>query len=182
VLKKLGYAIPHLEKYDEIEKYLRDYIYLVESNIKRWNSSKLVDTGEKLLAWHQADYISTILTTGLYAFHLNRWLPYYNDSSLMIIDGEEMFQDPGSVIEKVQEFLRIPRLILRQDFEKDPSTGYYCYRDWKIGKLQCLPDSKTRTRGGKKKLNPKTYDLLRKFYANANEDLFRLIGRRLKWS
>lgn len=91
--------------------------------------------------------------------------------------------DPGTVIEQTQDFLEIPRLILREDFVRDPNTGFYCYRSWRGNReLSCLSESKTRTRRNDvTKPTNETLDLLRELYESHQERLEKLLGRTFPW-
>ena len=67
-----------------------------------------------------------ILTIGLYYYHIQRWFRVFNNSNLMIINGEDFLQNPGPIIERIQEFLNLPKLILKEDFVKNPKIGFFC--------------------------------------------------------
>ena len=118
-------------------------------------------------------------TSGFYALHLYRWLMFFHQSNLMIINGEDLFKDPGPIIEKVQDFLEVPRLLLRGDFVKDPKTGIYCIKN--IGKnnaLQCLPSAKYNE---KDLLHFEIKKRLDSIYASYNEAFFKMISKRFNW-
>ena len=47
------------------------------------------------------------LIPGRYAQHLERWLSYFPSQQLLIMDGEELRNDPVSVMNRLQLFLQI---------------------------------------------------------------------------
>ncbi|KAL0203953.1 hypothetical protein M9458_001971, partial [Cirrhinus mrigala] len=47
------------------------------------------------------------LVPGLYATHLERWLTYYPPNQLMIIDGQQLRNDPAKVMDELQKFLGV---------------------------------------------------------------------------
>lgn len=47
------------------------------------------------------------LNPGMYAKHIERWLDYFPASQLIIIDGEELRNDPVYIMNDLQKFLEI---------------------------------------------------------------------------
>ena len=47
------------------------------------------------------------LGPGLYAQHLYRWLDYYAPKQLLILDGEQLKNNPITIMDKVQHFLHV---------------------------------------------------------------------------
>lgn len=94
----------------------------------------------------------------------------------------------------MQEFLGIPKFIIKEDFEKNPENGFYCLRPTVVVNsqlyklpLQCLTDlgnNKGRTRSKKSHVvkNETITELLRIFYKPFNEKLQTILGRKLSWS
>ena len=98
-----------------------------------------------------------------------------------MVDGDEMLVDPGAVIEKVQDFLGLPKLLLREDYVRDPATGFFCYKDHVTLQLDCLPQGKVRTRNGKVKTLPSTVTKLNQFFKPHIARLEKMLGREFKW-
>ena len=142
------------------------------------------------------DLSPLMITTGLYFFHMKRWMKHFNQGNLLIIDGERFLRDPGSIIEEVQDFLRLPKLIWKEDFAINPQTGYFCYLKitkeyWMqqiseyavLDSLQCLNDT-TKGRTRKKshdELSESTLVQLRNFYKPYNDQFFNLISKKFDW-
>ena len=47
------------------------------------------------------------LSPGRYQQHLTRWLQWFRPTSLHMVDGEMLQQDPAAVLESVQRFLKV---------------------------------------------------------------------------
>ena len=115
----------------------------------------------------------------------------------MIIDGDDFIKNPGEIIEQVEDFIRIPKLIWKEDFVKNPKTGFFCYRrftetymnkslvmseDEMVATLSCLHgENKGRTRMGRHKPNNNTMNQLREFYRPYNKAFFNLVGKNYSW-
>nr|XP_009858508.1 heparan sulfate glucosamine 3-O-sulfotransferase 1 isoform X1 [Ciona intestinalis] len=181
------YNISHhwsgIHQFQTIHDYLKKYLPKVTSSFVPYNETRAPGDTLRVLQHHSSDYMSTLLTTGFYALHLKRWLKYYNDSDMMVVDGSELFNDPGGVMERVQDFIDIPKVLFREDYVRDSKTGFFCYKEWNNnGRLNCLPSNKQRTRSKTSTSNPfpeETLQHLKDFYKTHNEALFKLLGRRL---
>lgn len=93
----------------------------------------------------------------------------------------------------MQDFLGIPKLLLKGDFVRHPQTNFFCMRPWwkpaynftaeklKLPRWEkdivCLSSTKGRTRLKKIGFNFESYGYkLRDLYYSTNEDLNRTIG------
>jgi Sulfotransferase domain len=108
-----------------------------------------------------ADYVSLPLlhysyrSRGLYAEQLQRWLMLVPKDRLLVLQAEQLFADPASVMEKTLSFLRLrPHRV-----ERYPVKNARRYESM---------DSKVRT------------DLSR-FYREPNDRLYELLGSRFAW-
>ncbi|CAK8684810.1 unnamed protein product [Clavelina lepadiformis] len=181
VYKKRG-KHPKIKYFQNADEYVAKYLPIVNRYIGKWDEKEALAKSQQLLYYHKTDFLTGIITTGLYALHLKRWFQHYDQSNLMVIDGEDLFNDPGSVVEDVQEFVGLPKVLLKEDYVRDPETGFFCYKDWTNNdNLVCLKGPKQRTRNGNKSLNHVSISELKYFYESHNEALFSMIGRRLKW-
>ena len=160
-----------------------DFYYpIVKENVPPWNESTAHSSLEKILSLHKKDFLSTVLTEGFYAVHYLRWAKLYNSSQLMVIDANEMLINPGEIMERVQDFVNLPKLLLKEDYVADPNNpGYFCYKDWQTEKLDCLPKAKQRTRNKLISISNTTSAKLKSLYSSHNEALFNVLGRRFQW-
>ncbi|CBY33618.1 unnamed protein product [Oikopleura dioica] len=93
----------------------------------------------------QFDLVERILSDGFYAtFHL-RWLQYFNRKQLLVIDGTELLEKPWRALEKIQDFLKIDKLITRKNFVLS-KEGLQCFRERvKDTEHWCVGGDKGRT-------------------------------------
>ena len=152
---------------------------------------------QKQLSSHykKKDLAPLPIMTGLYFIHVQRWLKAFNRTNLMIVDGERFLADPGAVVEEMQGFLGLPKLVWKEDFVKNQETGFFCFRkltpdylDKKLsGKafaesLKCLTKAKGRTRQKAGEQPNKSVLLkLKQFYQPYNKQFFKLIGEEFDW-
>lgn len=168
-------------RYPTVEHFLKIYMPRY-SKLRTYTSEEdILKLRERIMEYHKWDYPSTILTTGFYALHMSRWLEYYNSSNLFIVNGDDLMSQPGKVIEKVQDFLDIPKLLFEDDYVKDPETGFYCFLNPFNQENSCMIKEKMRTRNGKTKTNEETMRQLKAFYKEPNELLYKMIGQRFDW-
>ena len=177
-------------KYGDIETFLHAFIPFLRSEVgeykQEWSD---IDTAHKLydlLSIQQRQFMSSIFTKSFYALHLSRWLRSFGRDSILIMDVQDVHNDPGMVIEKVQDFFEIPKLLLKTDYTRNSSTGTVCYKHWKNqtgGTFDCISNSfynRTTTElsseNGEKLLNS-----LKNLYQSHNEALFNALGRRFSW-
>lgn len=96
----------------------------------------------------------------------------------------------------MQEFLGIPKFLLKEDFVRNQDTGFYCVNPtvvvdsslYNLGIHQCVDDvekgkGKTRGRNSEERFTQsrKTLKKLKDFFLPYNEKLFQLLGRKFNW-
>lgn len=109
--------------------------------------------------------------------------------------------NPGELVEKELDFLKLPKLINRNDFIKNTQNGLFCMNRWwhklydkplkTIGEtavrlqngtlLFCLGRHKGRTRNGALFMHEGTRHLLHEFYTPHNQRLYEMLGRDFGW-
>ena len=134
---------------------------------------------DELVAIHSQ--MNHILTSGFYEHHMYRWLRAFDRSQILVVDGDDMMRDLGGVVEQVQEFLKLPKLLLREDFVRDPDTGFFCYRNHRTLQLKCLKPDKMRTRNSGVQPSSSTTKILTAFYKNHVMRLEKMLDRKFKW-
>nr|XP_039261439.1 heparan sulfate glucosamine 3-O-sulfotransferase 5-like isoform X2 [Styela clava] len=136
---------------------------------------------------------------GIYAYFIRRWLKVFPPENFLILNGEDFLTDPGSVLEKVQEYLNVPKVFLKNDFIKHPKTGLFCLRPWWNetynfrseliphssweNQLYCAENTKGRTRSIIKKydFDVGSFEKLKKFYDPYNRYLYNILGKTFDW-
>ncbi|XP_062991680.1 bifunctional heparan sulfate N-deacetylase/N-sulfotransferase 3 [Elgaria multicarinata webbii] len=84
------------------------------------------------------------LVPGWYATHIERWLTYFPPYQLLIIDGQQLRNDPAIVMDEVQKFLGVtPHYNYSEALTFDSHKGFWCQL-LEEGKTKCLGKSKGR--------------------------------------
>lgn len=114
------------------------------------------------------------LNPGMYAQNLDHWLNYFPPQQLMIIDGEELKADPVSVMNQVQQFLKIkPFYDYSEHLRYDPKKGFFCQITQR-NSTKCLGRSKGRHYAP---MDPRAEKFLKAFYLSHNVALSKLLAR-----
>ena len=114
---------------------------------------------------------SRCLQPGEYAEHLERWLQHYKPSSIVIIDGIQLRNDPVTVMNNIQEDLDIsPSHDYNNSLLYDSKKGFYCMKV--KGKKKCLGKGKGRKYPPMDEISSKW---LLDYYRESNESLERLL-------
>lgn len=75
----------------------------------------------------QRELRNRCLNPSIYAQHLERWLDYFPPSQLLILDGQEVKEDPPLVMDKLQKFIEIhPYVDYRRLLRYDSKKKFYC--------------------------------------------------------
>ncbi|XP_077976289.1 heparan sulfate glucosamine 3-O-sulfotransferase 6-like [Styela clava] len=176
-------------EFETFDSYLDFYL-------DRVNRSTSLNTSTTLynhMSNYYKDHAATLLTTGFYSVFLPRWTELFNSSRLMVISGEDILNNPGVQMERIQDFLGIPKLLREGDFVKNPSNGFFCVRPWWKNynftaetnsvagweeNLSCLSKTKGRTRhkDGGMDANIKHVARLKALFEPFNEELYQMTG------
>ncbi|KAH9490431.1 Heparan sulfate glucosamine 3-O-sulfotransferase 5 [Bulinus truncatus] len=115
---------------------------------------------------------------GVYVKYIKMWLKVFPRSQLHIIESSQFITDPASEIQKLEQFLGIPRMITDKNFYYNQSKGFYCMRPFHTDAIICLSSGKGIPHP---KINPIFEKLLYAYYSPHNEELFKLLGRKYDW-
>ncbi|CAE1327480.1 NDST2 [Acanthosepion pharaonis] len=75
----------------------------------------------------QRELRNRCLNPSIYAQHLERWLDYFPPSQLLILDGQEVKEDPPLVMDKLQKFIEVhPYVDYRRLLRYDSKKKFYC--------------------------------------------------------
>ncbi|XP_076458930.1 bifunctional heparan sulfate N-deacetylase/N-sulfotransferase-like [Babylonia areolata] len=137
-------------------------------------SFNVVLTADERMPRQLRDLRAHCLDPGLYYQNLMNWLDYFPARQLLIIDGEELRNNPIHVMHKLQQFLHIqPYFDYSQHLRFDPHKGFFC---------QVLSDSRNKCLGrGKGRLydpmDEASATYLRHFYRKHNVNLSKLLTK-----
>jgi hypothetical protein len=117
------------------------------------------------------------LFKGFYAQHLRHWYQYYSPEQILILDFDELKNDPKTLLGKVTNFLNVDYVY--EDFSNTnkKSLGHKLKKD----KNNDNTIKQYNTTPYKEKMNQETEEKLQTIFAPYNEDLKRLTGRTFSW-
>lgn len=116
------------------------------------------------------------LVTSMYHLHLHRWLEVFPREQILIVNGDQLIEDPLSQLQRIETFLGIPHRITNNNFYFNETKGFYCLRNDSSDK--CLRETKGRKHPH---VNPMVITKLRRFFADHNQKFYELIGEELGW-
>lgn len=135
----------------------------------------------------------------MYHLHLHRWLEVFPREQLLIVNGDQLIDDPLSQLKRIESFLGklrkisenhsihsihatmyvfigIEHRIGSHNFYFNETKGFYCLRNDTVDK--CLRETKGRKHP---RVDPIVISKLRKFFAEHNQKFYELIGEDLGW-
>ncbi|XP_077971520.1 heparan sulfate glucosamine 3-O-sulfotransferase 1-like [Styela clava] len=129
-------------------------------------------------SWNERTFQLTILTHGMYYYHLKTWFNFFPPSQIHIVDGENLIKNPVYELKKVEQFLGISDVINDKLFRYDSTKGFYCLTDG-----ECLGKQKgvSRQPGGPK-MSDEDKHKLSLFFKPFNQRLFELLDRKFDWT
>ncbi|XP_039615545.1 bifunctional heparan sulfate N-deacetylase/N-sulfotransferase 4 [Polypterus senegalus] len=114
------------------------------------------------------------LLPGWYAVHIERWLTFFPPTQLLIIDGQQLRNDPAAVMDEVQKFLGVsPYYNYSQALTFDPQKGFWCQL-LEGGRTKCLGKSKGRKYSP---MDAESREFLSRYYKDHNIELSKLLHR-----
>ncbi|XP_021967195.1 bifunctional heparan sulfate N-deacetylase/N-sulfotransferase [Folsomia candida] len=120
------------------------------------------------------DLRNRCLNPGRYAQNLERWLSYFPPQQLLILDGEELRDDPVAVMYRLQRFLQIqPLFDYSTKLRYDRSKGFYC-QVISQNRNKCLGRSKGRHYPP---MDDRSEKYLQSYYKSHNSALEKLLRR-----
>ncbi|XP_037073073.1 LOW QUALITY PROTEIN: bifunctional heparan sulfate N-deacetylase/N-sulfotransferase 2-like [Pollicipes pollicipes] len=115
------------------------------------------------------------LEPGKYASHLEIWLRHFPPSQLLLMEGDQLKDDPVQVMQKVQEFLQVvPIVDYSRLIEYDEEKGFYCQVLAGSGHTKCLGSGKGRHY---EPMEEQASQFLKRFYFSHNIKLNKLLKR-----
>lgn len=182
------------------EKYIQTHMPRVKRLFENWHEDfDGLWNSETIFKELEKDTRSYTFAHGIYGYYIKRWLKVFTAERMLIIDGDELLHDPGVVMESLQDFLHIPKLLLRRDFVRHPKSGLYClrpwwkpeydflaeyqrYSSWEKG-LLCSSPAKglTRSQNASYSMSTRLKTRLQKFFEPYNHMLYKSLNSTLSW-
>jgi len=83
-----------------------------------------------------------ILSDGLYSVFHRRWLEFFHEDQLLVVNGNEFLNTPWLPMKKIQEFIGVSQNITRDSFiipeDAEGNTGLPCFLETPESHADCL--------------------------------------------
>lgn len=112
----------------------------------------------------------------LYHTYMYRWLEVFSRSQILVVNGDQLIEDPVPQLRRIENFLGLEPRISRHNFYFNHTKGFYCLRNETADK--CLRESKGRRHP---RVSPIVVTKLRRFFNEHNQRFYELIGEDLGW-
>lgn len=113
----------------------------------------------------------------LYDVHMAKWLQYFSNDQIHIVNGDTLIQNPLPELQKVEHFLCLSPKIMPSNFYFNQTKGFYCMRN--EGKERCLHESKGRPHPT---VNRTVLDQLRMYFSEHNKNFFSMVNQSFNWN
>ncbi|CAD1470414.1 unnamed protein product, partial [Heterotrigona itama] len=112
----------------------------------------------------------------LYHTYMHRWLEVFSREQILIVNGDQLIEDPVPQLRRIEKFLGLEPRIGRHNFYFNHTKGFYCLRNETSEK--CLKESKGRRHP---RVSPLVVTKLRRFFNEHNQRFYELVGEDLGW-
>lgn len=112
----------------------------------------------------------------LYHTYMHRWLEVFSRDQILIVNGDQLIEDPVPQLRRIENFLGLEPRIGRHNFYFNHTKGFYCLRNETSEK--CLKESKGRRHP---RVSPVVVTKLRRFFNEHNQRFYELVGEDLGW-
>lgn len=116
------------------------------------------------------------ISISLYHYYMYRWLEVFSREQILVVNGDQLIDDPVPQLQRIEEFLGLDSRIGRHNFYFNHTKGFYCLRNDTSEK--CLRESKGRRHP---RVSPMVVTKLRKFFNEHNQRFYELVGEDLGW-
>ena len=161
---------------DPVERAISDYLQIHENKLSKGKEDFSFE--ELAIDKNTGEVDSTYnpIKRSIYFRYMRRWLEVFPLKQFMLISGEQLVQDPVTVLRKVEDFLEIEHRINSGNLFYNKSRGFYCLRTEE--ESRCLAESKGRKHPP---IDPIVIQKLRNFFRPFNHRFYRLVNRDFGW-
>ena len=119
------------------------------------------------------------LKMSIYDESMKRWLKVFYISQILIIEHNELKQDPVSTLGKVEQFLGLGHYITSGMFAYKAESGFYCIRsNLTTTGMSCYSSARGRVQDP---ISSEIRSKLTDYFRPKNDRFFRLIGKSFNW-
>jgi hypothetical protein len=153
-----------------------------KSNLNNNNLNDSIQFQKMLYLNNNKKTINTkwpIIKNGMYYNAIKQWLTYFPIEQFLFVNGEQLIREPSVVLDKVQDFLNLTRLIKSHHFVHNKRKGFACIlKPLDSNQIKCLNEQKGRKHP---RIDSFVLNDLYNFYRPYNIQLFKLINQKPWW-
>ena len=161
---------------DPTQRLISHYQWQVQKAGNRMNKQITSKQFEKYIFENGKIKQTPLVHRSIYVKHMSRWLKRFRLNQFLIVKSEEFLSDPVPVLQEIETFLDLPPVISEEHVYYNQTRGFYCVK--LDGGDTCLRSKKGRKHPA---IEQHVIDQLNSFYKPYNEQLYKLIGRDMKW-
>jgi len=150
---KRAYSSYHHVKRQGFEKM--SFEEAIKDDHKRFENWKNMVRKNEVTRENIAKIPTPHISIGMYAIHLKKWFEVFPREQFLILQTEDMQNDPQRITDQVFNFLRLPGYKIKE-FSKKKVASY-------------------------EKMKPETNEFLKKLYKPYNEELEKLLHMKFNW-
>ena len=127
------------------------------------------------------DFRNTLVKDSVYVMHMKRWLKYFPLKQILVLNGDELIQNPYLVMNKIEKFLHLERFFRPDYFTFHSIKRFHCLSSKVTGnETKCLSTAKGRKHIGI--VNSVLENKLKMFFKPFNQELFKILKQKNFWS
>ncbi len=107
---------------DPVERLISEYVHQ-----QHWGRLKSVTF--KSFVFDQDGHVlksSEAIVEGMYNWHMTNWHKFFSKDQILVLDGYTFLQDPVFILNKVEDFLRVPRFISYKNIAFSKKKNFFC--------------------------------------------------------
>ncbi|ENN80692.1 hypothetical protein YQE_02894, partial [Dendroctonus ponderosae] len=116
------------------------------------------------------------LAISVYHRFLHRWLEVFPREQLLVVNGDQLIDDPLPQLQRIERFLGLEPRISAHNFYFNETKGFFCLRNETADR--CLRETKGRRHP---RVSPHVVAQLRAYFDEHNQKFYELIGEDLAW-
>ncbi|XP_070535057.1 heparan sulfate glucosamine 3-O-sulfotransferase 5-like [Ptychodera flava] len=166
---------------DPVRRAIADYVR-VKSDRDTSYSSIIGNTFEETVLQAEREghvnHLNALIDSGLYFKHFLRWLHYFPQEQMYLLDTKLLTIDPAKEMKKLENFLGLPPYFQESHFAVDEKGGHYCIV---FPQKVCLQGT-TKKQPKKPNVDDETLKTLYEFFAPYDRSLSDAFGQKLTWT
>ena len=171
---------------EPVSRSVSNYMFRQNQQLELPNNKRFLQYAQKNFSQFVLNSRGDVVENDSFVRHsvynkpMELWLKYFNLNQFLIMDNEEIKNDPVSVLNKVERFLGLGHFIRDDMFVLNEDKGFYCVQTNTTGTgMACYSENR-----GHKKLHvvsEKTLLKLREYFNSKSKNFFKIIGRSFDW-